>query len=89
VAKSQLTASDAKLLEVAFRTAKQNARRLGALERRYLDPGREALGTMGHARPRSYRHAGWSGDNADGGDVVVRAGAYAIAECGQRRRRRE
>ena len=30
-----------------------------------------------------------SGDSADGGEVVVRAGAYAIAECGQRRRRRE
>src|SRR6516162_7269738 len=62
-----------------FRTAKQNARRLGALERRYLDPRREALGTMGYARPRSHRHAGWSDHGADGGDVVVRAGARAIA----------
>jgi len=43
---------------------------------------------MGHARPRSYRHAGWSDDGADGGDVVVRAEARAVAEFGQRRRRR-
>jgi len=44
---------------------------------------------MGHARPRSHRHAGWSDDGADGGDVVVRTGARAVTEFGQRRRRRD